>query len=135
MNKELVSDTVMREIFFNAIAHSAIYNNLYCLIEYDEEKITFTNTHIYNKKILHAFNSNNIPHTEPNNQIWFNAIRNARLVEGSNFGLHEIHDDAIKKGYMVAISYNSTKFELSIITAENAKQKYRASRRYIIWEE
>ncbi len=133
-NKHSVSKIVLREIFFNAIAHSAIYIDHYCIISFDDEKITFKNTHIYNKKVLKAFNSNIIPPTAPSNQIWFDAIRNVKLVEGSNYGFKEIRKDAMEKGYMIAIKYDSDIFELNLITAESSKEIYRKKGKYTIWE-
>lgn len=134
-NKTIVSATVLREIFFNAIVHSTIYNEHYCIIEYDNNKITFKNSHIYNKKIMDAFHSNKVPPTVPNNQIWFNAIRNVKLVEGSNYGLNEIKKDAFNNSYMVAIKYDSSQFELNIITGEEDKASLRKKKgKYIIWE-
>ncbi len=134
-NKNIVSATVLREIFFNAVAHSTICNEHYCIIEYDNNKITFKNSHIYNKKIMDAFHSNKVPPTVPNNQIWFDAIRNLKLVEGSNYGLNEIKKEAFENSYMVAIKYDSSQFELNIITGEEEKASLRKKKgKYIIWE-
>ncbi len=134
-NKNIVSATVLREIFFNAIVHSTICNEHYCIIEYDNNKITFKNSHIYNKRVMNAFHSNQVPPTVPNNQIWFDAIRNLKLVEGSNYGMNEIKKEALEKSYMVAIKYDSSQFELNVITGEEDKTSLRKKKgKYIIWE-
>lgn len=123
-NSDSVSWEILRELFWNAVAHGNLISDPLAEIEFTEGKITFKNVSINKSDLVKRLeSSDNLSHIPPQ-RPWFDLLRACYLVEGRNIGLKKIRTEAHNQNkYMVRIWFEGPKFVIDIVTGLDEKSE------------